>query len=113
MKRVRIWTGDDGESHFEEHPFDFTERNGVATFPQAASQISFLLRKGGAFLDFHPAPRRQYVIYLTAEVEIAVGDGSKITMHPGDVLQAEDTTGRGHTSNILRDGVCAFVPLID
>ena len=31
----------------------------------------------------------------------------------GDVLLANDTTGRGHTSRTLTEGMCAFVPLAE
>ena len=69
--------------------------------------------KDGGFIDFHPAPTRQYVLYLTASVEIGLGDGTSILMEPGDVLRAEDTTGHGHTSTIRQGGMCAFVPFED
>ena len=52
------------------------------------------------FSDFHNAPRLQYVIYLTASVEIGLGDGSSTVMEPGDVLRAEDVTGHVHTSTV-------------
>lgn len=113
MKLVRIHTGDDGESHVEsrdESTFDLTGPNLARTDVVGATGFQFLARREG-FLEFHPAPRRQLMIYLTATVEIGLGDGSTITMHPGDVLQAEDTTGRGHTSRVLQAGMCAVVHL--
>ena len=53
------------------------------------------------------------MVYLTARVEIGLGDGSSVVMEPGDVLQAEDTTGHGHTSNVLQGGMCMVVRLED
>ena len=73
--------------------------------------MSFAQRVEGSFSDFHNPPRRQYVLYLTASVELGLGDGSSVVMEPGDVLLAEDTTGRGHTSRVLLGGMCAVVPL--
>jgi hypothetical protein len=35
------------------------------------------------------------------QVEIEVGDGSKRRLGPGDVLLAEDTSGRGHRSRAV------------
>ena len=59
---------------------------------------------GGDYnLDFHNAPRRQYVINLVGGVEIEVGDGSKRILRAGDVLLAEDTEGQGHISRALND----------
>jgi hypothetical protein len=115
MKLVRSYTGDDGESHIEvteQSAFPFVERNGTRTPLVEAVGAELALRKVG-FLDFHPAPRRQYMVYLTAQVEIGLGDGSAIVMEPGDILQAEDTTGRGHTSRVLREGICLVVRLED
>ena len=53
------------------------------------------------------------MLYLTASVEIGLGDGTSILMERGDVLRAEDTTGHGHTSTIREGGLCAFVPIGD
>lgn len=111
MKIVHIATGADGESHVLGITApEFTELDGRRTKAQAAEGISFMKREVGT-IDFHPAPRRQYMLYLTARVEIGFGDGSSVIMEPGDALLAEDTTGHGHTSRVLQAGVCAVVPL--
>lgn len=113
MKIVRSYTGDDGESHVEamdQSGLVFTEREGTRTSPVEAVSAQIAHRKPG-FIDFHPAPRRQYMVYLTARVEIGLGDGSSVIMEPGDILQAEDTTGRGHTSRVLQEGICMVVRL--
>ncbi len=52
-------------------------------------------------VEFHNAPRRQYVINLDAAVEIEVGDGTKRVLGPGEILLAEDTTGHGHKSRAV------------
>ena len=113
MQFVRVYTGDDNESHVEPYEPDFPERDGTRTLIETATQVSFIKRPDGGFIDFHPAPTRQYVIYLSASVEIGLGDGTSILMQPGDVLRAEDTTGHGHTSTIRQAGICAFVPFED
>lgn len=110
MKIVHITTGADGESHVTVTAPEFTENDRRRTTPQSAESISFMKREEG-FIEFHPAPRRQYMLYLTARVEIGLGDGSSVIMEPGDALYAEDTTGRGHTSRVLQAGVCAVVTL--
>jgi hypothetical protein len=51
--------------------------------------------------DFHPAPRRQYVITLSGQVEIEIGDGTVKRFGPGDVMLAEDTTGHGHITRVV------------
>jgi hypothetical protein len=52
-------------------------------------------------LDFHNAPRRQYVINLDAAVELMTRDGTRRIVPPGGILLAEDTTGRGHRSRAV------------
>ncbi|MDA1257607.1 MAG: hypothetical protein O3C10_07165 [Chloroflexi bacterium] len=102
MAVTRVYTGGDGESHFEDveialHP----TATGALSDPQDATSIIFRETGGDYDLDFHTAPRRQYVINLFGSVEIEVGDGSKRVLGPGDVLLAEDTTGHGHISRAV------------
>jgi len=111
MKFVRVYTGDDNESHVEVIEPEFSDRDGTRTTPETANKVSFVQRPDGGFSDFHQAPQQQYVLYLTASIEIGLGDGSSIVMERGDVLRAEDTTGHGHTSTVREGGLCAFVPL--
>ena len=55
----------------------------------------------GYFKDWHNAPRRQYVITLSGQVEFTIGDGTVKRLGPGDVLLAEDLTGRGHITRVV------------
>jgi uncharacterized protein YjlB len=109
MKFIRTYTGPDLESHFEEQAFTFASDTS-RTAPQAAKWIQLYQREVG-FRDFHVAPRRQYLLYLSARVELGFGDGSAVTMDPGDVLLVEDLTGRGHSSRVIEAGYCAVVAL--
>lgn len=111
MKFVRIYTGPDNESHIEQYEPSLTERDGTRTAVEGATGVVFAQRPEGGFIDYHPAPRVQYVLYLTASIEIGLGDGTSVVMEPGDVLRAEDTTGHGHTSTVRQAGACAFVPI--
>ena len=114
MKIVRAYTAEDNETHVEtveQGDLDYVERDGTRTAVETATGVQFAMRSEGSFHDFHNAPRRQYVFYLTATVEIGLGDGSRHVMNPGDVLLAEDTTGRGHTSRVIVGGMSATVRL--
>jgi len=115
LKATRLFTGPDGESHFEDidiklDPFDEGElRSGLIP----ATGILFRETKGSIDQTFHNAPRRQYVITLRGKGEIEVGDGTKRQFGPGDVMLAEDVTGRGHiTRGVGRETrVSIFIPL--
>lgn len=108
---VRIYCGEDGQSHFEELELP-AGRAGRSPL-QAARGISFNRLEPGEFMDWHNAPRRQYVIPLSGQVEIGIGDGAVRQLGPGDVLLAEDLTGRGHTTRVVgrKARVTAIIPL--
>ncbi len=98
MALYRMYAGNDGQSHIEmldlvSHP--------EMTVGQAATSIVFREEPPGRFSDWHHAPRRQYVIQLSGEVEIGLGDGSTVRYKPGDARLVEDTTGQGHTTRVV------------
>ena len=103
MKIVRIYTGSDNRSHFEdiEVPLKDAGKVGFLSDRVKATGIVFRETGGDYDYDFHTAPRRQYVVNLEGEVEIEVGDGSKRILRSGDILLAEDTTGQGHISRAV------------
>lgn len=118
---LRVYTGDDGQSHFEEvsppfQPFVDTEgAYGEGTPMENAAGITFRISPAGYQLDFHCAPRRQYTITLAGQAEIELGDGTVEQVGPGDVLLAEDLTGKGHITRVVgtEQRVYVVVPLDD
>ena len=44
-----------------------------------------------------------------------IGDGTKIRLHPGHILLAEDTAGQGHISRSVgtEDRISLFIPLTE
>lgn len=116
MQITRLYTGDDGISHFEDVDIDLEDYGEMG-------QISGLWRGPGVIfrqvagdydLDFHVAPRRQLVVNLTGSVEIDTGEEARV-FEAGSIMLAEDTTGKGHVSRNV-DGQprsCLFVPLAD
>ncbi len=114
MKIVRIYTGNDGESHFEEIEMEFGPMGTTETTQlQAATGIAFRRAPVGHVQDWHIAPRSQYVVTLSGLGEIEVGDGTVRRFGPGDVMLAEDTTGRGHITRVVgtQPRLYATVPL--
>ena len=103
MAVVRIYTGPDGRSHFEDMQVPLSDRGKVGFMSDAVKATGLVFREtGGDYnYDFHVAPRRQYVVNLDGEVEIEVGDGTKRLLRSGDILLAEDTTGQGHISRAV------------
>ena len=105
IRCVRIWTGDDGNSLFEEGMVDLPkgERGDILSETVAASSISFReTRSGGTFAP-HDAPTRQFVITLSGTLEFKTATGATFLIRPGDILLAEDTTGSGHSWKLMDD----------
>ncbi len=110
MGTYRLYTGHDGQSHIETIDLAQTPawKTGLDT-----TRISFSSSPVGNFIDWHPAPRRQFVIILSGQLEIGLGDGSKHIFGPGDARLVEDTTGKGHTTAVHGNQPCvtSTVPL--
>ena len=96
---TRLYTGDDGETHFEDVELDLhPDRVHMLTDGVQASEIIFRETPADAFNDFHKPTRRQYTINLEGTIELESGTGEKRVLGPGTVMLVEDLTGRGHIS---------------
>jgi len=103
MKVVRIYTGDDGRSHFEDLDVPMAA---AASMGQQSSMIPgegviFREAPAGGSLDFHPAPQRQFVVTLAGLAELECGDGTRKRFGAGAIMLADDTTGQGHITRVI------------
>jgi quercetin dioxygenase-like cupin family protein len=112
MGIYRLYADAQGHSHIEAQSL---ESHPALKSPQAAKHVFFQVFPVGQFLDWHPAPRRQYVIILSGELEIGLSDGSLHRFGPGDARLVEDTTGKGHTTRTLSSVpvIAAVIPLAE
>lgn len=114
---TRVYTGDDGESHFEdtEVALDIDDALGTLSEVQPATGVVFRRTAPGQSLGWHNAPRRQYVVLLGGPaVEIEVGDGTTRRFESGSVILVEDTSGRGHVTRVTDPSqarLSLFIPL--
>jgi len=117
MEIVRIYSGSDGRSHFEDVPIELAEMGAAGRISERwpGRGVQFREVDGSYHLDFHVAPRRQLVVNLTGSVEIEIGSGERRVFGPGSILLAEDTTGQGHISRDVAGAprTCLFVHLED
>ncbi len=93
---IRLYTGEDGQAQFEDLNMPAGEAETVAL--KSGGEMIFRSFPDGSFSDWHTGPQRQYVIVLSGQMEIGIGDGTKRMLNPGDILQVEDLTGQGHTT---------------
>ena len=102
---IRLYTGEDGESHFESTSIETIPHGDVVVMSelQACHEVQFAETGSGGGYDWHTAPRRQFVITLSGTLEFENRAGETQMIHPGDILLAEDTTGGGHKWRLVDD----------
>jgi len=114
MRIHNLYTDANGESHFRDIEIEWAEerRGSKLSKRLPASGIIFRETKADNDLDFHTAPRRQYIVNLQGSVRITASDGESRVIGPGEVFLVEDTTGKGHKSHTLGDlRLSLFIPL--
>jgi quercetin dioxygenase-like cupin family protein len=105
IRCVRIWTGSDGNSRFEEGHLDLEEgkRGDLLSVTAPAKTISFQETASGGTFAWHTAPHRQLVITLSGTLDFETREKEHFLIRPGDILLAEDTTGSGHSWRLTDD----------
>lgn len=90
---VRLWTDREGNSQFEEGSIDLpkAERGDMLSSVFRANSISFRETAPGGAFEWHSAPIRQLVLTLSGALEFETISQKRFTIHPGDVLLADDT----------------------
>ena len=113
---TRLYTGPDGQTHAEEMEANFTAGSPNEVFKLMRITGAELHRAApGTVVDWHTAPRRQYVITLSGQGELEVSGGKKIPVGPGHIDLVEDTTGKGHITRVTGtdDRLTLQLPLSD
>ena len=103
IRCVRIWTGADGNSHFEEGVIDLSkgERGDELSAVVAGASLSFQETRSGGSYEWHKDPVPRFVITLSGTLEFETKGGERFTIRPGDILLAQDNTGSGHRWKLI------------
>jgi len=106
MRIHNIYADANGESHIRDLDIEWSRSGplGKISDPVPVLSMAFRMTDGSYDLDWHNAPRRQYIINLEGSVEITTSDGESRVIGPGEIILAEDTTGKGHLSKALASG---------
>jgi len=102
---TRIYTDETGESHFEDQLIPLTDKGPIGCLSENIAVRAVIFRKVTEQYDydFHNAPARQYIVLLDGAIEIETSQGDKRTFTAGDILLAEDITGKGHRSRNITE----------
>ncbi|HVY55162.1 MAG TPA: hypothetical protein VHC46_05335 [Thermodesulfobacteriota bacterium] len=105
MKITRIYSDDEGESHFGEVEIALADNGPIGRLSERFPVASVIFRENDADYDYdwHNAPERQYILLLDGEIEIEVSDGEKRRFRGGDVLFVEDVSGKGHRTRVTNN----------
>jgi hypothetical protein len=115
MRIHNLYEDENGISHFRDIEIEWVEEKNFSKLSARlpATGIIFRETSGDYNLDWHPAPRRQYIVNLDGGVEITASDGEKRVIGAGEVLLVEDVTGKGHLSKAVGGKMrrSIFVPI--
>lgn len=115
MRIHNLYVDDQGQSHWRDIEVKWVEEKNFSKMSARlpATGIIFRQTSGNYDLDWHPAPRRQYIINLDGGVKITASDGVSREIGAGEVILVEDISGKGHLSQSiggkLRHSI--FVPI--
>ena len=115
VRLVRVFTGPDGESHFQDTALTGTQHalfNSGKTVTQTmlAEGIKVALIAGPANIDLpmHPQPKTTF-LELAGSSTVTVASGDKREITPGIMVEFDDPTSKtGHGG---RTGPCGYVAL--
>lgn len=117
LSLVRVYSDSIGETHFEDIEIKLDESDFAPPAPpifisnlQLSTKYGFLSVMPGWSSDWHPTPKRQYIIYLSGMIEAEVSDGEIRQFRPGSITLVEDTVGKGHKSRAIgNDQIIAVI----
>jgi len=112
MNVLRIYSDSQGTARVERRqvPLQSDAQGRATSTPFDARQFFFRETPPGHVHGRHRAPQRQLIFVTSGAGEIELDDGSRWRFGPGDLIFAENTSGRGHVTRTL-EGIRGFVHL--
>lgn len=103
MQIHNLYVDEAGETHFRDIEVEWKHEGPGGRMSGRLPATGIIFRETAADydLDWHPAPRRQYIVNLDAGVEITASDGEVRVIGAGEVIFVEDVSGKGHLSRAV------------
>lgn len=105
---IRIYTKSNGDSAVEE--LEISPKAGPIPVTHMTAG-----GYGGAARPpaWHNAPRRQFAINMTGDLEVEITGGARKKIGAGDLVYLEDVTGQGHVTRALGPVTNLFIHVAD
>ena len=94
---IRIYTKPNGDSAIEK----LTISPKAGPIPVTQMTAGLYAGSGARRPDWHTAPRRQFAINMTGDLEVEITSGERTKIGAGDLVYLEDITGKGHVTRAL------------
>jgi hypothetical protein len=94
LEVIRVTATPDGKSRYERVSVLGTP----AALPIAEVRMGCISQ---GVEDWHTAPRKLFTINVSGDIRGDFGDGTSVPIGKGDLVYLEDTTGKGHVTNLL------------
>lgn len=107
-KVVRIFATPDGGSRVEE----LVISPDAKPIPVTRMTAGAYRGSGARAPDWHTAPRKQFAINMSGELEVELTDGSRRKI-ASDLVYLEDLTGKGHVTRALGPITNVFIHVAD
>jgi len=103
VKISRLYNGPENLSCFEDIEIVLASKAPLGLFsqPVGAKAVFFREIPPGYHYTWHNVLCREYVVTLEGQAEIEAGSGEIRRFGKGDVLLAEDMTGKGHRTRSI------------
>jgi hypothetical protein len=100
MRIHNIYVDAKGETHFRDVEVKWVEEKEFSKYSERLKATGIIFREtsGDYDLDWHPAPRRQYIINLDGGGR-SLPATARAAIGAGEVILVEDTSGKGHLSS--------------
>ena len=102
---IHVYASADGESHL-----DIVEiANDSGQIPVTGMTARAYERREDSPADWHTAPRKQFAINMTGDLEVEISNGTRHRIGQGDLVYLEDITGKGHVTRVLTPVTNLFI----
>lgn len=114
---TRIHAGPDGETHLTDIPITLEEDPaqpgaiGASFGLVPESPLRFRRFEPRLDMEWHPAPRRQFIVILSGALEITTSDGTVRAFPAGSIILADDQASKGHRTRPANHQPCTMVTI--